>query len=142
MKKGKHEYITGRFLIRQATEIKKPILLAKEGKPYFSEGPQFSLSHSNKRSILAVSEETVGADIQLQDVKRPSEDIVNSYALPAEVSIYNSFETKQEKTDYFFQLWSLKESYSKAIGTGIDENFRTIEIAEYKKTTGISCIIF
>ena len=132
--KRKKEFLTGRYLIRQAAESSAEILYTEMGKPYFSEGPSFSLSHSNGRSLLVVSTEDVGADIQLQDAKRSKDEIIKNYALSSEKEVYDSLETDELKNSYFFQLWGLKEAFCKATGTGINEEFRHLQITDYDQS--------
>ncbi|WP_257149478.1 4'-phosphopantetheinyl transferase family protein [Bacillus cereus] len=38
-----------------------------------------------------------------------------------------------EKNDYFYDLWTLKESYIKAIGTGLSTPFNSFTIKKMKR---------
>jgi len=89
------------------------------GKPYVKHntGLHFNVSHSGEYAVVAVSDMPVGIDIE--EIKP-----VDFYAL-------RNFFTKGEfdtlmltepakRLNYFYELWTLKESYIKALGKGLD----------------------
>lgn len=82
------------------------------GKPYFSnaEDLHFSISHSGEYAMVVLSDKEIGCDIQ--QIKN-----IN-------LSIADRFFTAEEKkyvkcTEDFFRIWTLKESFIKAIGKGL-----------------------
>ncbi|WP_342026016.1 4'-phosphopantetheinyl transferase superfamily protein [Cytobacillus pseudoceanisediminis] len=89
------------------------------GKPYILNkniGVDYSISHSGSWVVLAVSPHQVGIDIEKVnniDIKfakqfftyEEYQDLIN---VPSE-----------ERLDYFYVLWTLKESYVKAKGKGL-----------------------
>lgn len=95
------------------------ILLTDEHqKPYFVNHPrcQFNVSHSGSWVVAGFDETPVGIDI---------EQIV-----PIDLTLANKLFTAEEvkqlenrpaiqRLPYFYQLWTLKESYLKAIGKGL-----------------------
>ena len=91
-----------------ALGISPEYTVGRNGKPDFTDGRyHFSLSHSGKYALCAVSDVSVGADIEL-----PRAD----YA-----KIAQRFFTKDEALlcttpDSFCRIWTQKESYIKALG--------------------------
>jgi len=111
-----------RFLAVNADEI----LIAKDEKgcPYV-EGKSdifISLSHSNGVVVCAFSDKKVGVDIEL--VKKRRKSVENRVFTDGEISLLNSSEDQDRA---FYTLWTLKESYLKAIGTGFADNAKEIE---------------
>lgn len=98
------------------------------GKPYFinSEELHFSISHSGEYAMVVISDKEIGCDIQqIKDVN---------------LNIADRFFTADERaniksTEDFFRIWTLKESFIKAVGKGlsIPLNSFTIKGLETKK---------
>ena len=83
-------------------EVKK----TPNGKPYFPDMPDihFSLSHSHTHVLCAVGLNQVGVDIESpRDI---SGRVVEYFSSPAELALFDPLE-----------LWVLKESYIKLIGS-------------------------
>lgn len=88
------------------------------GKPRLEEeyDIHFNISHSGEWVVCAIDSVPIGIDVQK--------------ILPVDLSIAERFFSKEEYRDlmsiddkdklhYFYDLWTLKESYVKAIGTGL-----------------------
>ncbi len=90
------------------------ILYGKNGKPYIKGGPEFNLSHSGTYAVCAVSSGQIGVDIQSR-LRRISTAMIK-----------RCFTENENKNDVF-EMWSAKESYLKAIGTGITTELSRIE---------------
>lgn len=87
------------------------------GKPFLAGIPLFfSLSHSGDFVLCALSDKCVGADIEL--VKGDNTDIARHFFSKDEFS-------KITSNDDFFELWCKKESYLKALGTGLSAGLDT-----------------
>lgn len=84
------------------------------GKPEIAGGPEFSLSHSGERVLCALSDRTVGADLQQL---RPYNPALARRYFTAEEVIW--LEKQRDQDQAFTLLWSLKESYLKFLGCGI-----------------------
>lgn len=100
------------------------------GKPYFEEYPQFcfSLSHSGRYAVLAVSEEENGVDIQQ---RRPvTVRMARRVLTDREYKKFTMLGTEQEREDWFFRCWCAKESYGKLTGYGFSQDFRRICLEE------------
>ena len=96
------------YLINQLS--KEEILKNEMGKPYFSNGPFFNVSHSGKFVMMAVAAKEVGVDIEENLEKNM--DIL--------LKIFNEAEAKmiKEHADFYY-LWCAKESLIKCIGSSV-----------------------
>ncbi len=85
------------------------------GKPYCDELPfSFSLSHSGNFSACAICEREIGLDIQ--QLSEYKENLARrSFAAQEREYI----EASDDKDMAFTQIWSMKESFIKALGTGL-----------------------
>ena len=82
------------------------ILTEQGGKPYLACGtPHFSLSHSGRFAACALSDKTVGLDIQLQSPCR--ESLVHRFFAPEEQRYVLASEDRDAA---FTEIWSKKES--------------------------------
>lgn len=90
----------------------------KNGKPYWEENPlYFSLSHSGKYVLCAVSEQEIGADIQ--EIRSEGwEKTAQRYFAKEEIVALGSCE-KEEAEKLFFRLWTRKEARGKLTGQGV-----------------------
>lgn len=88
------------------------------GKPYLMEydDVHYNISHSGNWVVMVVDNEPVGIDIEeikpfdLRIAKRFFSDMENSFLDEVE---------GMKKLDYFFDLWTLKESFLKKVGFGL-----------------------
>lgn len=91
----------------------KNISYLKNGKPV-AENLFVSISHSNGRCAVCVSEREVGIDIEkISD--RDFEKIVRRFFGEKEKEYYFKNKTPQ----IFYEIWTRKEAYSKISGDGI-----------------------
>ncbi len=114
-------FITGRLMIRKAAAEKAgigapEILLTGYGKPYIAgaDGFNFNLSHSGDLVVLAVSGSPVGVDIERND---PIEWREISAAFGAKER--EMLENADEPLKCFYRIWTVREAFAKAIGTGL-----------------------
>lgn len=97
------------------------------GKPYIGGGLDlfFNVSHSGEYVCCAVSDSEIGIDI---------EEIKTSMEIEAFESFFSENEWQQvtderkDKYDTFFSLWTLKESYVKKIGRGLNKELNSFSI--------------
>lgn len=97
------------------TEEPLAVVCDGAGKPRLARGPEFSLSHSGEQVICALSDQAVGADIQRL---RPWNPALTRRFFTGEETTW--LEGQREKDKAFSLLWSLKESYVKFLGSGIE----------------------
>lgn len=98
-----------------------------QGKPYFAGQPglHFSVSHSGAYWAVAFADQPVGLDIQ--EIRRQDyAGIARRWFHPAE----QEYLRRQEGAEAFFALWSAKESYSKLLGTGINDDFAAFSVVD------------
>ncbi len=89
------------------------------GKPYYPSFPGFnySISHSGSMAVCLVSDMEAGIDIELIR-EADALGIAGRFFAPGEVSLIKRKRTEKSRREMFFRLWTLKESYLKAAGTG------------------------
>jgi len=79
----------------------------------------FNISHTQDMIIMAVSRGgEVGIDIETIRPDEPLVDEAQRFFAPAEIAALNKVPTSQ-KAYRFFEYWTFKESYIKALGMGI-----------------------
>jgi 4'-phosphopantetheinyl transferase len=129
--RGALRLLLGHYLGQTPTEI--AIGAGPFGKPQLAPGSgeaplRFNLSHSGEWVLLAFATRgEIGVDLErhremdLADVARFSftaEELAEWHALPA-----------TERTRAFFDRWTAKEAYLKALGCGIGKDPRSVRIA-------------
>lgn len=97
------------------------------GKPYLKDVPDlhFNLSHSGDWAVLAVSDKEIGIDVEKE--KNIDLDIGKEYFSYTE-NIYLNTISKEKKYEAFFKIWTLKESYIKAIGLGLNKSLKSFSV--------------
>ncbi len=119
--KGRTESLFASLLLFDALKkiVKEPkdyIINADEkGKPYFEGNPLFfNLSHSHGVSFCVLSDSPVGCDVEkIREVN---------------ASVSEKYFTEEEKCRDFFWVWTRKESFFKAIGTGLTLPLRSVSV--------------
>ncbi|MFS0840686.1 4'-phosphopantetheinyl transferase family protein [Paenibacillus sp. 1P03SA] len=89
------------------------------GKPHLTAprtGVHYNVTHSGCWVAAAVSEAEVGIDVE--QIHQVELDIAERFFSAAEKQDLFSL-PPEERLDYFFDLWTLKESYIKAVGKGL-----------------------
>lgn len=76
----------------------------------------FNISHSGNWVAVAFSDGEVGVDVE--KIKGDRRKIARRFFTPSEIEDMTSLKEEEQQL-YFYQLWTLKESYMKAIGNGI-----------------------
>jgi 4'-phosphopantetheinyl transferase len=114
--------ILARYTISNATGFSlEELIFTKNayGKPllkYPTEDIHFNISHSGKWVVCAIDERPLGIDIE--KIKTVEFDIAKRFFSEQE---YQDLMKKEvvEQLDYFYDLWTLKESYIKYVGKGL-----------------------
>lgn len=97
------------------------------GKPFLKEYEKFyfNISHSGEWIVCAVSPCEVGIDIeQIKDINLL---IANRFFSKKE-NIDLNYKNEDDKLDYFYDLWTLKESYLKYLGKGLSISLQSFSI--------------
>lgn len=106
--------LLSRILREQYQISKMELLLGPQGKPYLENGPCFSISHSHGMVAVAIGDSNMGLDIEV--VRRFHQLVPQRIMSRRE---YQWFCSRGELKRDFFVLWTLKESYFKYLGTGL-----------------------
>lgn len=139
--RGKESYIASRWLVRKvlaqytgAAPDQIAFVRSAKGKPYLPDSDiHFSLSHSGIWALLAVTTNgPIGVDIESIKVGRNLSAIAKHYYHPQELAHLESL-TNEHRGDYFYRLWTLKEAFFKALGTGISAGLDKIRF-EFNST--------
>lgn len=109
----KKRCLVGGLLLRYSLKEKQNDIFYNEyGKPLV-DGLFFNLSHSGEYVVLAVDKDEIGVDIEkISPSKRYS--VQNRFCKEELALLQNSNSNR-----IFYQLWTGKESYLKAIGKGL-----------------------
>lgn len=94
---------------------------SKFNKPYLKDFPNihFNLSHSGKKAICVISDKEIGCDIeQISAMKKE----ISDRCFSKEEQEY--LENSENQAEDFYRIWVAKESFLKALGTGINENMK------------------
>ncbi len=100
----------------------------EHGKPALAEHPElhFNLSHSDTLVACAMGNKPVGVDVQ--HLVKLRQGLVRYTMSDEEIAKLETMGSSQEKSLFFTQLWTLKESYVKATGTGLSHEFPAFDI--------------
>ncbi len=100
----------------------------EKGKPYLEENPvYFNISHSGEWVVAAFCNNfEVGIDVE--KIKPVNFEIAERFFSETEKRELFS-KTRGEKLKYFFDLWTMKESYLKLLGKGLTKPLNTFTIS-------------
>ena len=114
------------------------ISIAEGGKPYLVNEPgvHFSLSHSANWAVCAISDHPVGVDIERCEPGR--RDIASRFFHKEEVRYLNTL-LPSARDDAFYKLWTLKESFVKSTGRGLDLPLRSFWIDIRRMPPRLDC---
>jgi 4'-phosphopantetheinyl transferase len=134
----REQFIVSRALIRYAlSDFSEGKLsnfdshLNTYGKPYLKHSPiGFNISHSQELIVCAVGlGGDIGVDVEYLGRVRQWHDIAQSYFTSAEQQVLAGL-SKGRFSHLCYKLWTLKEVYFKARGTGIIQSLDSICFAE------------
>lgn len=92
-----------------------PILVTDRGKPYFENGPHFSITHTKRHVFCALSEKPIGIDAEELD-REIDLRLADKILSPNERQRY---EKASDPRLALLKLWVLKEAEAKRTGKGI-----------------------
>lgn len=87
----------------------------------------FNISHSEDWVICAISNEEVGVDIE--KIEKAPIEVAEHYFDSREYKIIKSKE-QEEIDEFFYKIWTLKESYIKWIGKGLSVQLDSFNVVE------------
>lgn len=97
------------------------------GKPYFqcAYNQYFNISHSGEWVMAVFANTEIGCDIE--HIEKCDSDIVKSYFTDLEREYINKF--SGDMYHYAsYTIWTLKESFLKAIGVGLNKSMQTFSV--------------
>lgn len=88
-------------------------------KPFLSGLPavHFNLSHCDAAAVCAVSDHPVGIDVE--EIKPHEDDLMRHVLSPEE---YEKVKNSEQPEIEFLRFWTMKESYLKLTGEGLNDN--------------------
>jgi len=97
------------------------------GKPYIKncDDIHFNISHSGDYAVCAISDCEVGIDIQ--KIEKPNLQVAKRFFAKNEYEYIANQPDEKSKSDAFYRIWTLKESFVKAIGVGTNMPFDSFE---------------
>ena len=100
------------------------------GKPALAQGDlRFNLSHSHGVALYAFCQGAdVGCDIERRDAKFAAEQIPERFFSREEVRVLRSLPV-HEQTQGFFNCWTRKEAYIKAVGRGLSIDLDSFDVS-------------
>ncbi len=105
------------------------------GKPFIAEclnekGVHFNLSHSEGYALFGFTcRRKIGVDIEYIQVISEMEEIANRFFSFQEKRVLKGL-PDQEKNAVFYNFWTRKEAFAKAVGTGLGQAFDQIDVSQ------------
>ena len=98
---------------------------AQHGKPYVTEPAEaqlpFNVAHTDGLVMCGIgnrSHDLVGIDVEKLD-RRTDPGLANRYFSDPEIRFLENYPSETERPTMFLRIWTLKEAFIKAIGTGL-----------------------
>lgn len=102
---------------------------AEKGKPYLMghSGIYFNISHSAEMVVCGLAASEVGIDVE--HFRKVNLRVAERYFSPVELEDLMALEGIS-RDEYFFTLWTIKESYLKAIGSGLTRSLSSFTVVK------------
>ena len=117
--------------IESGRNPEKLIFLYNEyGKPYIQNDQNFyfNVSHSGKWVVIAYTKSSVGIDIEQVKENQYQYSIMEDFFCEKEKQYIQNATSKKEFDSRFIQIWTIKESYLKFLGTGLYTELNSFDI--------------
>lgn len=132
---ARRRFVTGRAFLRAALArltgtAARDLRLGygAHGKPFLPGGPSFSLSHSGERMLIAVATRgRVGADVERIRPVRRLDALAARWLAPSEQA-WLAAVRESEREAAFFDVWTRKEAFAKALGRGLATPLRSFSV--------------
>jgi len=111
-------YLIAQVILQEPQSIRFSV--NEHGKPFLVESPDihFNLSHSHGAAVCAMCRSAaVGVDVE--DMGRRSDLLIAKRFFSSSEAELVSKASGAEKRKLFFDIWTLKEAYIKAVGKGL-----------------------
>lgn len=121
------EVLLNRSLRAWGVQLSLPAAYTRNryGKPYLTDMPELYVnwSHSGTWVICVLSDREAGIDLQ-ETRKEPKESLIRRVLQPKEQDYYAQV-PEADRHRLFYEYWTVKESYLKALGTGFQTSLDT-----------------
>jgi 4'-phosphopantetheinyl transferase len=129
--RGALRVILGGYLSMPPSHVR--FAYGPNGRPELAHAPadglRFNLSHSNDLALVAVTRgRAVGVDVEALRPVEQADDIARRYCVASEYDAYRALPAPQ-RMSAFFNLWTRKEAYLKAIGAGLNGGLEQVEVS-------------
>lgn len=120
-------YSVGQYLSKPDQEIK--LVFGEKGKPHIEnlKNVHFNISHSGNYVVCAIASEEIGIDVER--IRKVNLRIAERFFSPSEIHDLMACE-EEKRIQYFITLWTIKESYLKAIGRGLTQHLNSFTIVK------------
>lgn len=128
-------YSIGEYLEKPNQEIR--LYFGEKGKPHIENlnNIHFNISHSGQYIVCAVGKAELGIDVER--VRQVNLRIAERFFSPSEITDLMSL-PENERMQYFITLWTIKESFLKAIGRGLTQHLNSFTIIRNKESFRLS----
>ncbi len=118
-------YSVAQYLQNPETSI--DLQFGENGKPHIENIPDvhFNISHSGHYVVCAVASTEIGIDVERS--RKVNLRIAERFFSPSEIHDLMQLH-EAEQMQYFITLWTIKESYLKAIGKGLTQHLNSFTI--------------
>lgn len=101
----------------------------EKGKPLLPQYSNvfFNMSHSGNLVACALADAEIGIDIE--HFRRVNIRVAERFFSEAEIADLLSLD-ENARNDYFFTLWTIKESFLKAIGSGLSKSLSSFTVSK------------
>lgn len=124
-----------RFVLNEQGITDFAISTLENGKPFLLGGQKsFNLSHSHDICVCAVSDVEIGCDVE--KIAKANLKIGERFFSKTENAYLSSLSADKESQE-FYRLWTLKESYVKAIGKGLFLPLNSFDVVDEKGQTKV-----
>lgn len=120
-------YSVGHYLGKSHQEIN--LVFGEKGKPHIANlvNIHYNISHSGHYVVCAVAAEEIGIDVER--IRKVNLRIAERFFSPSEIEDLMACE-EENRMQYFITLWTIKESYLKAIGRGLTQHLNSFTIVK------------
>jgi len=120
-------YSVGQYLNNPEQEIK--LEFGKKGKPHIGnlKNVHFNISHSGHYVVCAVAPTEIGVDVER--VRKVNLRIAERFFSGPELQDLMAY-NEEDRMHYFITLWTIKESFLKAIGQGLTQRLNSFTICK------------
>lgn len=116
-----------------------PFVHSENGKPSLPEcfGWHFNISHSGEYILAAISSNLVGIDVEKK--RNTNLSVAKRFFHTKEYDFLIS-QSEEDQQDLFFRMWTLKESFVKAMGWGIANSLNLFSVIPENDSLHFECM--